>query len=75
MTWDYEGIDAIYLSSEEEREYHVGILKLLENLLYKEILITFDVSTKCVMDGEWVFIAWGHNGVNVKCLPCVFEGV
>jgi len=37
--------------------------------------MTFHVNTKCVMDGEWVFIAWDHNGVNVKCLPCTFEGV
>jgi len=37
--------------------------------------MTFDVSTKCVMHGERVFIAWNHNGVNVKCLPCTFEGV
>jgi len=75
VTWDYEGIDAIYLLSEEERKYHVGIVQLLKNLLYKEILMTFDVNTKCVMDGERVFIAWDHNGVNVKCLPCMFEGV
>jgi hypothetical protein len=52
VKWDYEGIDAIYLSSEEERKYHVGIVQLLENLLYKEILMTFDVNTNCVMDEE-----------------------
>jgi hypothetical protein len=27
------------------------------------------------MDGETVFITWDHNGINVKCLPCAFEGV
>jgi hypothetical protein len=66
MTWDYDGIDAIYLSSEEERKYHVDIVQLLENLLYKEILMTFDVNTNCVINEEWVFIVWDHNGVNVK---------
>jgi len=37
--------------------------------------MTFDVNTNCVMDEEWVFIAWDHNGVNVKRLPCTFEDV
>ncbi len=37
--------------------------------------MTFDVNTKCVMEEERVFIAWDHNGVNVKCLPCMFESV
>jgi hypothetical protein len=27
------------------------------------------------MDRESVFIAWNHNGTNVKYLPCTFEGV
>jgi hypothetical protein len=22
-----------------------------------------------------VFIAWDHNGINVKYLPCAFEGI
>jgi hypothetical protein len=27
------------------------------------------------MDRESVFINPDHNGINVKCLPCAFEGV
>jgi hypothetical protein len=27
------------------------------------------------MDRESVFIAWDHNGINVKCFSCAFEGV
>ncbi len=36
--------------------------------------MTLYVRTKIVMDKECVFIVWGQNGMNVKYLPCVFEG-
>ncbi len=48
---------------------------LLEDLLYKDIPLTLYVKTKNVMDKESTFIAWDHNGTNVKYLPCVFKGV
>jgi hypothetical protein len=52
VTWDYEGIDVIYLPCEEEGKYHVDIVGLLEDLLYKEIPMIFYVNTKHVVDRE-----------------------
>jgi hypothetical protein len=40
-----------------------------EDFLYKDIPLTLYVKTKNVMDRESVFIAWDHNGTNVKYLP------
>jgi hypothetical protein len=74
MTWNFEGIDVIYLLG-EEGEYHVDIAQLLDYLLYKDILMTFYVNNEHVVDGEQRFIAWDHNVVDVKYLPCVFDGV
>jgi hypothetical protein len=74
MPWDYEGENVIYLSSEEEGEYHMYIVKLSEDLLFKEIPMAFYVNIKHVMDREQVFITWDHNGVNVKYLSFMFEG-
>ncbi len=43
--------------------------------MYMDISLTLYVRIKNVMDSESVFIAWDHNGTNVKYLPCAFEGV
>jgi hypothetical protein len=52
---------------------------LSKDLLYKDIPLTLYVGsenvTKNVMDKECVFIAWDHNGINVKYLPFAFEGI
>jgi hypothetical protein len=53
----------------------VDISQLSEDLLYKDIPLTLYVKIVNVMDRESVFIAWDHNGTNVKYLPCVFKGV
>jgi len=45
-----------------------------EDLLYKDTPLTLYVKIENVMDRESVFIAWDHNGTNVKYLPCTFEG-
>jgi hypothetical protein len=37
--------------------------------------MTFYDNNEHVVDGEQRFIGWDHNGVNVKDLPCVFDGV
>lgn len=42
----------------EEGEYHVDIIRLSKDLLYKEIPMTFYVNTKHVVDKEQIFIAW-----------------
>jgi hypothetical protein len=44
-------------------------------LLYKNIFITFYVTSELVVDGEWMFIIWDHNGVIAKYFPCAFEGI
>jgi hypothetical protein len=74
VTWNFEGIDVIYLLG-EEGEYHVDIAQLSDDLLYKDILMTFYVNNEHVVDGEQGFIAWDHNGVDVKYLPCAFDGL
>jgi hypothetical protein len=53
----------------------VDISRLFENLSYKDIPLTLYARIKNVMDKESVFIAWDHNGTNVKYLPCAFKGV
>jgi hypothetical protein len=75
MPWDYEGANVIYLSSEEEGEYHMDIAQLSKDWLYKQIPMAFYVNIKHVMDREQLFITWDHNGVNVKYLSITFESV
>ncbi len=51
VTWDYEGANVIYLLDKEEGKYHVDIAQLSEDLLYKDIFITFYVTSELVVDG------------------------
>ncbi len=44
-------------------------------MLYKDIPITFYISSECVINKERVLIAWDHNGMDVKYLPCAFESI
>jgi hypothetical protein len=74
VTWDYEGGDVTYFFDEAKGEYHVDITWLLEDLLYKDISMTFHVNSKGVMDEEH-FIVWNYNGVDVKYVPRAFDGV
>ncbi len=60
---------------QKRRKYHVDIACLSKDLLYKEIPMTFYVNIEHVMKRKRVFIAWVHNGVKVKYLPCAFEGI
>jgi hypothetical protein len=73
-TWNYEGANVIYLLG-KEGEYYVDIVQLSNDLLYKDIPMTFYVNNEHVVDDEQRFIAWDHNGVSVKDLPSVFDGV
>ncbi len=57
MTWDYDGANIIYLLSKEKNIYYVDIVQLLEDLLYKEILMTFYLKTECVMDAKQMLVA------------------
>ncbi len=75
VTWDYEGKDVMYLLGKERWEYHVDIAWLSEYLLYKDIPMTFYVNNEDVMDGEQMFIVWDYNSVDVKYLPCTFDGI
>jgi hypothetical protein len=75
VTWNYEGVDVIYFPSHEEGKYHVDNLGLPKDLLYKDIQSTLYVNIENVMDRKCVFIAWDHNGMSIKYLPCVFEGI
>jgi hypothetical protein len=75
VTWDYEGVDVIYFLGQKKGQYDVDIFLLLEDLLYKDIPLTFYVKIKNIMNRESVLIAWEHNGTNVKYLPCVFKGI
>jgi len=52
VTWDYERANVIYFLDEEEGKYHVDIAQLSKHLLYKDILITFYVTSELVVDGE-----------------------
>ncbi len=53
----------------------MDISQLLKDLLDKDIPLTLYVNIENVMDKKMVFIAWDHNGMNIKYLPCTFEGV
>ncbi len=75
VTWVYETVDVIYFLGQEEGQYHVDISHLPKDLLYKDIPLTLYVRLENVMDRESVFIAWDHNGTNVKYLQCAFKGV
>jgi len=74
LTWDYEGGGVIYFSNKAKGKYHVDITWLSEDLLYKDIPMTFHVNIEGVMDDKH-FIVWNYNGVNVKYLPCAFDSV
>jgi hypothetical protein len=74
MTWNFKRIDVIYLLGKEGK-YHVDIAPLLDDLLYRDITMTFYINNEHVVDGEQRFIAWDHNGVYDKYLPCVFDVV
>ncbi len=37
--------------------------------------MTFYINIERVMKRKRMFITWVHNGVNVKYLPCAFEGI
>jgi len=56
VTWDFKGEDVIYLSNKEKKEYHVDIAQLLEDLLSKDIPMTFYVNNKGVMEREQMFM-------------------
>jgi hypothetical protein len=43
--------------------------------LYKDIPLTLYVRIEDEVDRDSVFIAYDHNGINVKYLPCAFKGV
>ncbi len=60
---------------QKRRKYHVDIACLSKDLFYKEIPMTFYVNSECAVKRKRVFITWVHNGVNVKYLPCAFEGI
>jgi hypothetical protein len=47
MTWNYERIDVIYLLG-KEGEYHVDIAQLSDELLYKDMPMTFYVNNEHV---------------------------
>jgi hypothetical protein len=68
MLLDYEGVDVIYFSGQEEGD--CGHFSLPKALLYKDIPLILYVNTENVMDREHAFIAWVHNGINIKYLPC-----
>ncbi len=55
MIWDYERANAIYLLGEEKRIYHMDIVELPKDLLYKGIPMTY-IMSECVMNKEQVFI-------------------
>jgi hypothetical protein len=44
ITWDYKKIDVMYFICWKEGTYHVDIIQLLKDLLYKEIPLTLYVS-------------------------------
>jgi hypothetical protein len=50
------GANVIYFLGQKESQYHVDILRLLEDLLYKDIPLTLYVKIENVMDRESVFI-------------------
>jgi hypothetical protein len=65
----------MYFPSWKKGEYHVDIVWLPKDLLYKEIPLTLYVSNEQVTKGEWMFIAWDYKGVVVKDMLCAFEEV
>jgi hypothetical protein len=56
-----------YICKWGKGKYHVDIVQLLKDFLYKDIPITF-INNEHVVDRD-------HNGVNVKYFPCIFESI
>ncbi len=51
MTWDYEGVDVIYLLGEKKEKYHVDIVQLSKDLSYKDIPMTY-INSESVVNKE-----------------------
>jgi hypothetical protein len=60
---------------QKEGHYHVNIVQLPKDLLYKEIPSTSYVNNEQIIEGEQVFVTWDYKGANVKYLPCAFERI
>jgi hypothetical protein len=52
ITWDYKEKHLMYFPSQDEGKYHVNIVQLPEDLLYKEVPLTLYVSNEQVAKGE-----------------------
>jgi len=63
----------MYFPRWKKGEYHVDIVWLPKDLLYKEIPLTLYVNNEQVTKGEWVFITWDYKGGVVKDMVCAFE--
>jgi len=60
-------------------EYHVDIIWLPKDLLYKDIPLTMYINNEQIMEGEQVYIASDYKGVYVTSvcvyLFCTVEGI
>jgi len=52
ITWDYKEKNLMYFPRQDEGKYHVNIVQLSEDLLYKEIPLMLYVSSEQVVKGE-----------------------
>jgi len=55
MAWDYKRANTIYLLGEEKGIFHMDIVELSKDLLYKGIPMTY-IMNECVVNKEQVFI-------------------
>jgi len=65
----------MYFPSQEKGEYHVDIVWLLEDLLYKEIPLILYVSSEQLVKGDQMFVTWDYKSADVKYVLCAFEGL
>jgi hypothetical protein len=56
-------------------EYHVDIIWLPKDLVYKDIPLTMYIDNEQIMEGEQVYIASDYKDVYVKYLFCTVEGI
>jgi hypothetical protein len=75
FTWDYKGTNAMYFRYWKKGKYHVDIIWLLKDLLYKEIPLTLYVSSEQIIKRKQLFVAQDYKGVDVKYLLCAFESI
>jgi hypothetical protein len=57
FTWDDKGTNGMYFPYRKKGKYHVDIIRLLKDLLFKEIPLTLYVSSEQIIKRKRLFVA------------------